>query len=253
MANIFDNKLSLLEKITTIKALNQLNLPNSISFPSLNGKNNPLDFLLDLVKITVGFEKLKDSFIDFLTNNISDLNVKIKYEILNTIKSFFYCNLNPIIPNDFIEGVGLGFSVQVKNIDFFKILKISPISIDGQLIYANNTNDFDVFLYNTIQSGLGVWENIFVVEFTPIGIVNGKSQPNVFNITIHNSWLGKTLDELSIAIFDKISLFNIDDLLVKIFDSVFGVVTTLRIKGTENAEQIAKIEFSINKLVNLAV
>lgn len=224
----------------------QLNTNNS--FPSIDNKGNPQDFLIDVLKSIVGFEAIREAFIDILTYAIDEIEPKLKDLFKNELKAIVSCGVNPQIPSWFQSG-GIGFTIEVKKTDFFNILKINPNTLVGGLIYEDvsselQSTDMNTFLYNVIQNP-GVdhsWSNIITVRFDDVGTPN-----NTFTIKAHQSYNQRPLDELNNDFVDSINILSSPALLVKILDNIFGALTSL--PQVNKAEKQLEMESMIDTIV----
>lgn len=251
MSKIFDLKTQLLLKIAALKAVTvNIETGTSFSFPSLNGNNNSLDFLLDLVKITLGYDKLRSELQKFLIYNIPSFESQIKNDLLLFLKSLFFCNIDAPVPPILIHNLGDGYTVALTQIDFFSILKVNPTSIEGQLIYGSNSDDLNYTLYNAIQSGVSVWKNLLVFEYTQTGFVEGVARPHVLRISIHEDWSGTTINDFMNALFNSVTLYDLPSLMTNLLDTIFSTVSSLRNISETDAFNNAIFERLVNKIVD---
>jgi hypothetical protein len=251
--SLFDLKRNLLNEIAALRSLNtgfpELNL--SSSFPSLDNNSNIIDFLLDLIKNLIGFEQLKEELIRFLTYQTNSIEATIKLILKNILKKYFSCSTDALIPDFMIDGLGDGFNVSVRQVDFFGLLKVDPNSIGGQLIYGNIEQDLNAFLYNVLQGNSGTWKSLLVVEYLPQGVVDGVVKTNVFNVKIDSSWSGRTVNDFINTFIDSVILFTLPSLINKIFDIIFGAISSLLGKSPSEVEGEVELELLVNKIVDL--
>jgi len=201
------------------------------SIPSINKDGNSLNFLTDLIKSLVGFDALNDVIVETLTTNLDDIEVDIKVTIKKILKELVSCNINPSIPQDFIDN---GITIEVNKVDFLDIMRINPTSQSGKLIYndvfsASESTDFNTYLYNVIQ-GEGeelFWghtttdEDILGVKFNESGLTNNT-------VTIKPSTYysdNKMLTDFNNSYIDSVKLFNSVKLINNIIENVFGSIS----------------------------
>lgn len=218
-------------------------------------KANGLDYLTDLLKSLVGFESLKDVVIEALTQNLDDVETSVKKTLKQVLKGLVSCNVDPSLPQDFIDN---GISIGVKNIDFLDIMRIEPTSEAGKLIYDDvnglmNSSDFNTFLYNDIQDlGSNSWGaittniNILDIKFTEIGEVN-----NSILVKPSSAYVTKNkLTDLNNDYIDSIKLFNPSKLINNIVDSVFGSISVSIKKDSDVIRRELEIEAIIKNILD---
>ena len=251
--SIIDQKRTLLNNIAALKSLNtgfpELNL--SSSFPSLNNNSNAVDFLLDLIKNLIGFDQLKEELIRFLSIQTNSIEATIKLILKNILKKYFSCSIDALIPDFMLDGLGDGFNICVKQIDFFNLLKVDPETIGGKLIYGEIQKDLNSFLYEVLQGNSGTWKSLIKVEYLLQGVVEGQMKNNVFNVKIDSSWTGKTVNDFINNFIDSVVLFTLPSLINKIFDIIFGSISALLGKGRNVIEGEVELEILVNKIVDL--
>jgi hypothetical protein len=155
---------------------------NSFASSSTNEKNL-IPFFLELLSKIIGNDNLKPILTDVILSNLSKIEVNLKSSFFEIIKSTYICDKDLSLPN-------ISFSLNINEIDFLKKLKNNPNTLTGRYLYGLNPNqDFDLFLYNVIQSGSGVWLNILNVSynqgiftFTPTNQYLTNSSPTVFKL-----------------------------------------------------------------------
>jgi len=225
----------------------------SNSIPSINKDGNSLNFLTDLIKSLVGFDALNDVIVETLTTNLDEIEVDIKVTIKKILKELVSCNINPSIPQDFIDN---GITIEVNKVDFLDIMRINPISQAGKLIYddvfsASESTDFNTYLYSAIQ-GEGeelFWghvttdEDILGVKFNEEGLISNNT------ITIKPSTYyseNKMLTDFNNSYVDSVKLFNSVKLINNIIENVFGSISVV----TKKDKQTIKNEIQINDIID---
>lgn len=250
---IFNDKLDILNEISALKSLTdgfpELDLGNS--FPSLNNRSNTVDFLLDLIKTLIGYEQLRSELIRFLTYQTNGIEASIKLVLKNILKKTFSCSTDAVIPPRYINTLGSGFNISLDQIDFFEILKVNPNSVEGGLIYGDVEKDLNSFLYQTLQGNTGVWKSLIRVEYLQSGVVDGTLKTNVLNIKIDESWQGRTVNDFINQFLDSIVLFTLPNLVNKIFDVIFGTISSFLGKPKDTIESEVQLEILVNKIIDL--
>lgn len=248
--SIINQKKELFSEIAAKKTLLE-GLPNlqlNPSFPSINNLTDPLTFLTDLLSSLVGVESLKEVIIETLTRNLPDIEVTIKQILKKALNSLVSCQINPSIPENLLHG-GEGIDLEIKKVDFLNLMLTDPDSEVGSLLYGDTesgiySTDFNTFLYNVIQTGgTHTWANCIDVTFKESGEVN-----NVLNIKITKTFsdAGNTLKDLNNVLVDSVDLLEISDILNKLLDNVFGVISK---EQGKSKDQIIS-EMKINKIID---
>ena len=264
--SLINDKQEIFGQIAALKTLND-GFPSfllSNSVPSINNKQDALNFLVDLLKSLVGYEKLKDSIIDLLTYELDNIEIEVKKTLKLNIKKFINCNSNPKIP-DFLKHEKVipsstGINLEVKKIDLIDLMHIEPTSEVGHMFYDDassglKSTDFNTFLYNLIQDGNQQdWGNnsvnpILSFKFLQNGtinnIVNVKAS-EYYSTTINN----KSINDLNSDYIDSIKLFASDKVISNIIDSLFGTISSLIKKDIKTLTKEEEINSIIDKLIN---
>ena len=100
---MFNLKQEFLKKIAALKIINSetfskfknINLNNSL----LNSKNDSFYFLIELIKILIGWEEIKKITINFLSYHLITVENAIKILLKKLLNTEFLCTTNPIIPD----------------------------------------------------------------------------------------------------------------------------------------------------------
>jgi hypothetical protein len=263
-----EQKGKILGKVGALNVLNErgrkFNTTNSLS--SINNKNNVIEFLSDLAIILVGYDRIKETFANLLSNQLSNLESEIKNNLKKEIKEFTNCNLNPSLP-PWIKSNSNGVTVQVNKVDFFNLFKTSPNSTFGSLLYDDitsgiNSTDLNTFIFNNMSlnknnqiPSLGnfyTWQDIIDVKFNPVGLNNN----NILTIKANPNYDNKSLTELNNDLIDSITIFgssnniNVSTLLMDIFDRMFGSITSSIGKGKNQTKNEIEIEEIIENIIN---
>lgn len=268
--SIFDQKKKIMGDIAALNVITEglPKLKTTNSFSSMNNDKKPIDFLLDLVQSLIGYEELKENIVDLLTKKLPELETEIKETLKIELKGFVSCGINPMMPQ-FLSSNGQGVTIKVSEIDFFEILKTSPTSILGSLIYDDvnsgiNSKDFNTFLYSNIELNKSIttvnggtvsaWgasvsgSDILDLKFSPIG----STTNNIIKINANSNYNNKTLTDFNNAFIDSITLFGLpgeingDKILNNIVDNLFG---TIALEVPKTASQLTK-EGEINEVLN---
>ena len=237
-------------------------LKTNSSFPSINNNGDTMTFLCDLIKSLIGYEALQQAISDTLTYSLKELEKDIKASLKDEIKSIVSCGVNPSLP-DFIKSTGTGFNVKVKQLDFTDLMLTNPTSDVGKILYTSITpnlidsTDFNTFLYQAIQNDgtTESWghttfgQDILTFTFNSVD-VSGINQNNTLNIKANKNYDNKSLTDLNNNFIDSLTLFNTEDLLTRLIETVFGTISTTVGKSLKQIENEAKINTVIGKISN---
>jgi hypothetical protein len=251
-------KLKAINDILTFKSscsgFPGLKLTNSL--PSINNLLNAIAFLLDLIKTIIGVDALKEKLVEILTYEVEGFEIAIKKILKSLIKEVFSCGVSPTIPQDLIN---IGVDFDLERIDIFDILKIDPQSIEGSIVFVQPDpvtgvgNDFNYFLSETIQSGVGVpntWKTILIVTYNQNGVIDGQLKNNVINVKIHPSYTNKTIFQFLNDFIDSNRFLPETTLTPKVIDSVFGTVANAVSKNLKSIKKDTEFEEIVNKIIS---
>lgn len=251
--SIFDKKLNILNEISALKSIN-IDFPKlkkGKSLPSLNNKGDTIAFVKDLIDILIGAEEFKTELIRFLTYQTAAIEGALKLALKQLLKSKFSCSIDAKIPDFLLDSLGNGFNVAVKQVDFFSILKVDPNSTAGGLIYGAVDQDLNAYLYNVLQGNSGSWKNLLVVTYQTQGVVDGQMKANVFNVKIHSSWIGKTVNDFINAFLDAVIIFTLPVFINKVFDIMFGSIANLLKRNKNSVSPEVELDILVQKIIDL--
>lgn len=258
---IIDQKSKIFGKIGAARVLSEglPDLKTNPSFPSINNDGDTIAFLVDLLKSLVGLEKLRDIIVDTLAYKLDDIEGEIKTSLKLSLKQLVNCGVDPSIPT-YIKSGGAGIVTEVNKVDFFDIMKTSPTSLAGSLIYSDtgvtpltNSNDFNTFLYGTIQneSVVETWSTTSQILDIRFDASNPNPIPNnTLTINANSAFNSKTLTEFNNSYIDSIDLFKSEILLGKLMDNLFGSVSFKMDKSSSKLLGEEKINEVIKCIVN---
>ena len=245
------NKEDILNILSTLSLLNSDSFSKLKSFyassNTLTSNKSPLLFLIDVLKSVIGYDKLKDEILSFLSINLLTLESSIKILMRRFLKEHYSCSNDALINPDLIN-VGVNF--YLKGIDITNLLKINPLSVEGQLLYGNIQNDLNATLYNSIQTPSTPinYKNILSVTYFNSGIVNGDLKSDVVNVKINNSYLNKKINLFINDLLDSMVLFTYHNVINKTFDVLFGSFSSFR--TLDDIKKEKEIEILFNKIID---
>lgn len=261
MIPIQNQKSDVFAKISALKALSEdRNSNNGALWDTLKTvSKDPISFLVDLLKELVGYEQLRDTFAQTISNSGNDLEIKIKTAIKLKLRETINCGMNPNLPESF-KYQNDGYNFNLKDIDFLNIFKLDPSSDYGNFIYydiqnAFNSVDLNTVLYNTIQDEgiehswgqqVGFENDIVTFKFNE----TFGNETNVLNVRASNYYSqNKKLNDFNDDFVDSIDLFPTAQFYSNIIDSVFNNFSQIIQKTESEVELEEKLKKIIDKLI----
>jgi len=254
--SILDKKKKVFGNIAAARALTESmpKLKLSSSFPSINNKGDSITFLTDLIQSLIGYYELVNGVVDILTESIDEIEVEVKKALKTELKSIVSCGIDPSLPT-FVKSGGSGIVIEVKKIDFLNMLKTDPNTVSGKLLYNDvttsliNSTDFNTFLYGVIQDdgNTHTWANILDITFNSLG--TGGNPNNTLTIKANSGYDSKSLNDLNNNYVDSLKLFNTENLVNRIIDTIFGSISFSIKKSRKQLEEEGKINAVIDKMV----
>ncbi len=254
--SVLGKKKKIFGNIAAARALTESmpKLKLSSSFPSVNNKGDSITFLTDLIQSLIGYYELVNGVVDLLTEAIDEIEVEVKKALKTELKSIVSCGIDPSLPG-FVKSTGAGIVIEVKKIDFLDMLKTDPNTVSGKLLYNDvassltNSSDFNTFLYGVIQDDgtTHTWKNILDITFNSLG-TNGNPN-NTLTIKANSGYDTKTLNDLNNNYIDSLKLFNTENLVNRIIDTIFGSISFSIKKSRKQLENEAKINAVVDKMV----
>ncbi len=223
-----------------------------------NTKGKVVEFLTDLIAILVGFQMLVNVIVDTFTYYLGKIETQIKKSLKTQLKSIVSCGINPSIP-DFLKDGGVGIVIEVKKIDFLDILLIDPTTNEGQLMYNDvtptfvNSTDFNTYLYGVIQNpgNTYAWpvnKSVLNIKFIDNNTSGGPN--NILKINAHQNYNLKTLNDLNNDFIDTLTLFNTQNLLTRILDTIYGSISVSLKFSKKHLIKEEQINTVIDKIID---
>lgn len=246
-----------IDKSNILRELEALKIVNSNGFPKIrnilkndfkNYKTNPLEFTLGLVKILLGWERLKDEVINFLTFSLPNIEGAVKIALKNLYKQTFNCSTNSIIPVSFIN---TGFLIEIKDIDFFNFFKINPNTNTGSFFYGGENLDLNRVIYDTINSGQANWQDLLILKYYETGVINGELKSDILNIKINPLWTNKKINSFLNELIDSISLFRIDFVVNNALNFLFGNLNSSLGISLSSIRKQEELKLLIEKVISI--
>lgn len=214
--------LGLIAGINIVNGSDFSSLRNKYFNDALNsGKNNILNFLLDIVKIVFGWQYFKVLAANFFTNAIPELEAKVKTGLLSLLKEKYFCSNDALIPDIYIDN---GINIGIESIDWLGLLRIDENGNEGSYVYAGD-NDLNLILRRAIASQQD-WKGLVTINYLAFSNVDGAQQANVFNVKINETYRGQSVIRFLNDFFSKTEIFNRKLLIGGLFDNMFGIFSS---------------------------
>lgn len=234
---IIDNKRNVFSQIGALTSIkDNQNVPNpKDSISSINNSKEIVPFLLDLLVVMVGSEKLKSTVGELMTTFVRNVEPKLKAELKNQTIDF---NSDQQLPASFN---GSGVPVPAGDIDTYGKLKTDPASQEGGLLYNDNPNDFDVKSRSAqVNAGTDVTFNTTKINF--------NTTSNEFRYKPTNP--SQTIGDFTNDYIDSLTIINEKEFSSTVINKIFGTIDTNQNKTQNQLVLEAKLDKSINKLID---
>ena len=200
-------------------------------FPSINNKDDIVPYLLDMLKVVIGTEAIKELTGEFLGDFIGDVEPTIKTALK---KQFIQANAGQGIQSQFLS-TGAGYNIPVKNLDTFKKLKVDPNSDIGDLLYNKTIDNFDSSAYDAI---LNDGTNI---TFNTLSMNYNAATDNINFKTTASGNIGEWVDDY----ITNTTIINEKEVMSNMMDSIFGTLSS----DQEKTENEIYTELQVKKLI----
>jgi len=227
---------------TTIGSYNSLmqegNAPKQTdSYSSINNKNEPIPFILDVLKTIAGTEAIKLAIGGMFTGLVAKLEPKLKTALK---KQFIQSNASEPLPADFKTN---GVTTSVKSVDANNKLKVDPSSANGSLIYGEPSNSFDGTAYTAIQNS-GNYET-----YNNMSIRYVESSDS-FQVKPNLDSGSPTIGEYFSNFIDSTELLNEKEITSSVMDSIYGTLANSQGKTVEQIYQELQLQKIIEQTLN---
>ena len=226
--SFINDKKSIINEISVINSIGKTAvLPDqNFTLPSVNTKNEPIPFMLDLLTTIIGSEALQRTTGQVMTKFIRNIEPDLKKNLKKQNTTF---NSDKQLPAVFVAG----YQLPVKKIDLFSKLRTSPTSAEGALLYQQNINSFDQKAYNAIVN-----PNTIV----GFGNLNMSYSDLTDNITFTPVNPAETIGSFTNSFIDNMTIIDEHEFTTTIMNSIFGTISKSTNKNTLfDEEKIKKL------------
>jgi len=198
------------------------------SFSSINNNDDAVPFLLDIIKVIAGSERIKRLTGELLTSFLDETEPILKTTLIN---QGIQENSDQQIPAYFRPS-GNGVRVPVEDVDLFEKLKTDPSSDMGSLLYDDNTDTFDKAAYDAIATGNQTTYNNLTIQY------NNNDETFTLKSKDDNVSMGDWVTEF----VNDGELINRREFMVDVMDSIYGTVTSNLDKSEQQIFEELKIK-----------
>jgi hypothetical protein len=222
------NFLITIEQLKKEKLVLQL---TNYSLPSLRiPKDDPFDFLMDLLGTMKGKKQAVQDVLNSVLGDINSINTKLKEGLKKVILKSFFCNNDFIIKPEYTNGSN-DIEFSVSSIDYFFLLKTSPLDdVSGAYEISNGLNRY---IYDTLNGSAGStsWQDLLTN-------VSFNQSTQVLSFRINPKYVNQPV---SVFVNDYVESLTIID--NEFFKSLFSM------SQKPNKELQKRLQF-LNKLIN---
>lgn len=237
--SLSDDKRGVFTTIGAYTSLNQQPKPpqTTDTLSSVNNSNETIPYLLDVLKVVAGSDALKEVIGGLFTKILDIAEPQLKTALKN---QFIHSNSGDAAPATFNSN---GIDVPVKNVDTYGKLKVDSNSDSGNLLYNNDTPNFDSTARNAIVNA-GNTE-----QYNGMSITYNSTTDN-FNVTPTNPITNSNnIGNFFSNYIDNTELLNKKEIVSYVMDSIYG---TLANKNQKSVQEIQD-ELQIDKMLEQAI
>jgi len=220
------NFLITIEQLKKEKLVLQL---TNYSLPSLRKpKDDPFDFLMDLLGTMKGKKQAVQDVLNAVLGDIDSINTNLKEGLKKVILKSFFCNNDFVVKPQYTTN---DIDFFVSNIDFFFLLKTSPLDdVSGAYEVDNGLNRF---IYDTLNGSASStsWQDLLTN-------VSFNQSTQVLSFRINPKYANQPV---SVFVNDYVNSLTIVD--KEFFKSLFSI------SQKPNKELQKRLQF-LNKLIN---
>lgn len=230
-----NDKRSIINEISVLNSIGKTaELPNqNFTLSSVNSKNEPIPFMLDLLSTLIGSEALQRTTGQIMTKFIRSIEPDLK---ANLKKQNTVFNSDKQLPATFSSS---GYEIPAKKIDLFSKLKTDPSSTEGSLLYQPNPNSFDQKAYNAIAN-------------PSTDIVFGNLTINYSDVTDNFTFKPinglDTIGNFTDSFIDNMTIIDEHEFTTTIMETIYGTVSNSRKKNKSALLEEEKIKLLLDKL-----
>ena len=208
------------------------------TFSSVNNSDSPLPFMLDVLRVVSGVNGLRTLVGRLLGEISSNVNPKVNESVRNQVIQH---NSDDNLPTNF-DG-GLGVVIPRKMIDLKNILKISPSSPSGLLIYGSNSDSYNHKLFDAINS------EGTTITYNNLDIVYESSNDEfIFKKNVSSSVI--TINDFFDELIGNTNFVDKGIFTGQVMDGIFGGLSTSADKTYDELLNDLKLDKKLDNFLN---
>ena len=234
---IIDEKKNIFVQLGALNSIKDgFEIPDSTnSLTSINNKKDITTFLLDMLTVLVGSEALKTATGEVMTGFVRNVEPTLSSSLKSQFIDF---NSDLAVPSTFETS---GYSVDAQTIDSYGTLKTDPSSDLGNLLYNDNSDDFNRKSYEAIQAaGTDVTFNNITINYND----------TLDEFTYKPVTTGQDIGTFTNDYIDGLTIINEKEFISSTMNLLFGTVSNNQDKTKQQAILEDKINRTIQKIID---
>jgi len=233
---LVDDKKGIINQIGVFTSMGKrVELPDTnTTLLSLNNKNEPVPFMLDMLTVMVGSQALERTTGQVMTDYVRKSEPQLKTSL----------NKQTVTHNSdkpLSTGFASGYNIPMKSIDIHGKLKTDPSSSTGDVIYGDNANNFDKSIYNAVQN-----PGTDVTNASTGVILNYDSSNDMIKVRPVTS--GQTIGSFTQSFIAGLTIINEKEFTSKLIDAIFGTVSANQNKNLTQLKSEVMFTTTLNKI-----
>lgn len=235
-----DDKKSIINQIGVFTSIGKKVEPpeQNDTLPSLNNKNEPIPFMLDMLTVMVGSQALERATGEVMTNFVRKSEPQLKTSL--TKQSTTHNS-----DKQLSAGFAAGYEIPMQSVDVHGKLKTDPSSSTGSVIYGDNANNFDKSVYNAVQN-----PGTDITHGSGNGAVKLNYDKTTDKIKVKPVNASQTIGGFTTAFIGGMTIINEKEFTSKVVDAIFGTVTAAQKKPLTQIKKEEIFNKTLEKIQN---
>jgi hypothetical protein len=237
---LIDDKKSIITQLGVFTSIGKrVELPESNNtLPSLNNKNEPIPFMLDMLTVMVGSQALQKTTGEVMTNFVRKSEPQLKTSLTKQSTTH---NSDQQLTSGFISG----YDLPMQNVDIHGKLKTDPSSSTGNVIYGDNANNFDKSIYNALQN-----PGTEVTHGSGNGAVKLAYDKTTDKIKVKPVNTSQTIGSFTTSFIGGMTILNEKEFTSRVVDAIFGTVSAAQKKNLTQLRKEEMFNKTLEKISN---
>jgi hypothetical protein len=237
---LIDDKKSIINQIGVFTSIGKkVDLPdNNDTLPSLNNKNEPIPFMLDMLTVMIGSTALERATGEVMTSFVRKSEPQLKTSL--TKQSTTHNS-----DKQLSSGFAAGYSIPMQSVDVNGKLKTDPSSSTGSVIYGDNANNFDKSVYNSVQN-----PGTDITHGSGNGAIKLNYDKTTDKVKISPVNASQTIGSFTTSFIGGMTIINEKEFTSKVVDAIFGTVSTAQKKPLTQIKKEEIFNKTLEKISN---